>query len=194
MIYALAVLSPGPGVAAIIARSLARGLKGAPAFLAGFVAGDICWMLLTVIGLAAVAKKWTTGFTILRLAGGLYLLYLAIQLWRHTGERAAADAATNSETAAAPFLGGLSITLGNPKAVIFYFAVLPAVVPVTRLDRYGVLQMVFIILSINPLVLGGYAIAAANAQRFFSEGRSLMWLHRILGTALGIAAFSVLVV
>ena len=42
-VYALAVATPGPGVAAIIARSLAHGLKGAPAFIAGFVVGDLVW-------------------------------------------------------------------------------------------------------------------------------------------------------
>ena len=59
-VYALAVAAPGPGIAAIIARGLAHGLKGAPAFIAGFMVGDLVWFAIAATGLAALAKTAAT--------------------------------------------------------------------------------------------------------------------------------------
>jgi threonine/homoserine/homoserine lactone efflux protein len=54
--YVLAVASPGPGVAAVLARSLGHGMRGAPAFIAGFLVGDLVWFALAAAGLAALAQ------------------------------------------------------------------------------------------------------------------------------------------
>ena len=52
LVYALAVATPGPGIAAVIARGLGRGTHGAPAFIAGFLVGDLIWFTLAALGLA----------------------------------------------------------------------------------------------------------------------------------------------
>jgi threonine/homoserine/homoserine lactone efflux protein len=55
-IYFLAVALPGPGIAAVVARALARGTQGAPAFIAGFLVGDLIWFTFAATGLAALAR------------------------------------------------------------------------------------------------------------------------------------------
>ena len=55
-VYILAVATPGPGVAAVIARGLDHGPRGAAAFIAGFVVGDLIWFLGAALGLAALAQ------------------------------------------------------------------------------------------------------------------------------------------
>ncbi|MBV8306165.1 MAG: LysE family transporter, partial [Gammaproteobacteria bacterium] len=57
LVYALAVASPGPGVASVVARALGRGLAGAPAYIAGFVVGDLLWFTLAAAGLAMLAER-----------------------------------------------------------------------------------------------------------------------------------------
>jgi threonine/homoserine/homoserine lactone efflux protein len=74
LIYALAVATPGPGVAAILARALGRGVAGAPAFIGGFVAGDLLWFTLAALGLAVLAQRAQALFVGVRFAGALYLL------------------------------------------------------------------------------------------------------------------------
>jgi threonine/homoserine/homoserine lactone efflux protein len=75
--YATAVFSPGPGVAALVARVLARGLRGAPAFIAGFLIGDLVWFTVAATGLALLAQTFAIVFLAVKYAGVAYLLYLA---------------------------------------------------------------------------------------------------------------------
>ena len=81
LVYALAVASPGPGVAAVVARSLVRGTRGVPAFIAGFVIGDLVWFTVAVTGLAALAQTAGAVFAAIKYAGAAYLLYLAWRMW-----------------------------------------------------------------------------------------------------------------
>jgi len=193
LIYAFSVMSPGPGVAAIVGRSLARGTRGAPAFLAGFVVGDLIWLLLTVVGLAAAARAFSGAFAALKIAGALYLLFLAWQMWRPAG-RIVVDVrqAIPPESAVAPFFGALALTLGNPKAMVFYLAVVPSIVPLERLDSYALAQLLVIVLLLNPAGLGIYAYGAARAQRLFGNARALRVLNRTIGTVLGIIAIGII--
>jgi threonine/homoserine/homoserine lactone efflux protein len=57
----LAVASPGPGIAAVVAGALGRGVRGAPAFIAGFVVGDLVWLTLAATGLAVRWVQRGTG-------------------------------------------------------------------------------------------------------------------------------------
>src|ERR1700751_6168682 len=77
--YFAAVATPGPGVAALIARVLGQGLKGVAPFIAGYFVGDMIWLTLAGTGLAVVAKTSAGVFVAIKFAGAAYLLYHA---WR----------------------------------------------------------------------------------------------------------------
>src|SRR5579864_5414338 len=79
--YLVATATPGPGIAALVARVLARGTRGLPFFIAGFVIGDLIWFTLAATGMAVLAQTARVAFVLLRYAGALYLLYLAYRLW-----------------------------------------------------------------------------------------------------------------
>jgi LysE type translocator len=121
--YFLAVATPGPGVAAVISQALARGSAGAPAFIAGFLVGDLLWFLAAVLGLSALAQTAHTAFVAVKYLGALYLLYLAYKLWSAPVRPLAED--TSPEAARPPhalFLGSLTLTLSNPKPMLFFLA------------------------------------------------------------------------
>ena len=59
-------------------------MQGVPPFIAGFVMGDIVWLTLAVMGLAALARKAALAFTIIKFLGAAYLIYMAYQLWNAT--------------------------------------------------------------------------------------------------------------
>jgi threonine/homoserine/homoserine lactone efflux protein len=79
-------------------------------------------------------------------------------------------------------LGGLALTLGNPKAILFYAAFLPTFIDVTRLDGGDIALAVAVVTLILFLVMLGYCSLAARARRLFQSRRSMRWLNRGAGT------------
>ena len=82
--------TPGPGVAALVARVLGQGLKGVAPFIAGYFVADMIWLTFAATGLAVVAKTFAGVFVAIKFAGAAYLLYLA---WRMATAPAAVEAA-----------------------------------------------------------------------------------------------------
>ncbi|MDY6946498.1 MAG: LysE family translocator [Pseudomonadota bacterium] len=191
-VYMLAVATPGPGVAAIIARSLARGTRGAPAFIAGFLVGDLVWFSFAATGLAALAQTAHTLFVAVKYAGAAYLLYLAYKLW--TVPAVAVADAPDMERGQQPlqlFLGSLALTLANPKTMIFFLALLPTVVPLERLTLLGFFELVMAISILLPLTLGGYVVLASRARRVFKSATAVRRINRGTGAAMACAAVAV---
>jgi threonine/homoserine/homoserine lactone efflux protein len=86
IVFALALLvaavSPGPGIAAILARVLGRGPNGAVAFTAGMAIGDVVWLSCAIVGLAALAQSFYGVFVAIKWAGIAYLVHLAVRARR----------------------------------------------------------------------------------------------------------------
>ena len=194
-VYFLAVATPGPGVAAIVARSLAEGTRGAIAFITGFLVGDLIWFVVAVTGLAALAQKAHTLFVVVKYAGAAYLIYLAIRMWTAKPQLASADtvALPTAERSSRLFLGSLALTLANPKTMIFFLALLPTVVRLEDLTTAGFVEITLAICVVLPAVLGGYTLLAASARRLFRSERAVRRINRASGAAMAGAAVAVVV-
>lgn len=189
--YLAVLILPGPSVTALIARVLAQGLGGAPAFVAGVVTAALLWFTLAATGLALLAASLGGVFEVLRYAGAAYLLYLAWKLWRAPIRPLAAPPA--AADAGRMFLAGLAVNLGNPKAMMFFFALLPTVVDLGGLTLLGFFELALVTAGICTSVLMGYALAAARARRLFTSPRALRLMNRgggavMAGTAVTIVA------
>jgi threonine/homoserine/homoserine lactone efflux protein len=191
LVYVLAVAVPGPGVAAVVARSLSHGTRGAPAFIAGFLAGDLIWFAFAATGLSALAQSAYTVFVVVKWAGVAYLLYLAYRLWTAPVSEVEQGELKPAEQPMKLFLGSLALTLGNPKTMIFFLALLPTVVKLETLTTAGFLELAIAICILLPMVLGGYVIAAARARRLFKSRRALRNINRGTGAAMAGAAVMV---
>jgi len=187
-VYALAVASPGPGVAAIIARSLSRGISGAPAFIAGCAVGDLLWFTAAATGLAALAQTAYTVFLVVKYAGAAYLLFLAYKIWSAPVQPVDDAKVDASQSSFKLFLGSLSLTLGNPKVMVFFLALLPTVINLQTLTVPAYLELAAAIVVILPTVLGGYALLASRARRFFRSERSVKALNRSTSAVMASAA------
>ncbi|MCJ2082124.1 LysE family translocator [Methylobacterium sp. J-090] len=189
-IYAVAVASPGPGIAALVARVLARGTGGIGAFIAGFVVGDLVWFGVAAAGLALLARSLAVAFVVLKYAGAAYLAVLAWKAWTAPVEpvetaRVAADGRIRL------FLGGLVLTLGNPKVILFFLALLPGVVDLDHLTPLGFAGIGATIVVVLSTVLAAYAAAAARARRVFTSVRARRAINRGAGTVMAGAAVAV---
>jgi threonine/homoserine/homoserine lactone efflux protein len=187
---AVAAASPGPTITALVARVLARGTSGALAFILGLLIGEVLWLTAAVLGLAFVAKTFALAFLILKYAGAAYLLFLAWRMWT-------APACVERETGLKPerparlFLAAISLTLGNPKIMVFYLALLPNLIDLKGVDSLGYAELVGITMAILTLVDGTYVLLAARARKLFRNARAIRVLNRGAGALLAGAAVAV---
>jgi threonine/homoserine/homoserine lactone efflux protein len=188
--YAIAVLVPGPGVAAVVARALGGGFAAAFPMVLGILAGDLVYLVFALFGLAAIATWFGPVFVVIKWASALYLLYIAWQFWSAkpgTEQIGAKSDASRWKT----FLSGFMLTLGNPKTIVFYLALLPTVVPLDQpITVLGFTELTAIVVVVLLIIGCGYAGLAAMARDFFRSSRALRNLNRTAGVIMaGAAAF-----
>src|SRR5689334_6461925 len=140
-VYLLATASPGPGIAAIIARVMAHGSRGIAAFLAGFVIGDLIWFTLAATGMSVIAQQAHAVFVAVKFGGVAYLLFLAYRLWTAPAQAVDQNAQASAQSPLRLFAGSLALTLGNPKVMVFFLALLPTVVDVSHVTFVGFVQI-----------------------------------------------------
>ncbi len=191
VVYFLAVATPGPGVAAVIARALAHGTRGAGAFIAGYLVGDLLWFTVAAAGLAALAHSAQAVFVAVKYLGAAYLLYLAYRAWHTPVATLATQVRAPGQPPLQLFLGSLSLTLANPKTIAFFLALLPTVVRLEALTISGFCAIALVICIILPLTLGGYVWLASHTRTLFQSARSLRALNRGAGIAIAGAAVAI---
>ena len=189
--YLTAVASPGPGVAAVVARVLAKGTQGMPGFIAGFVIGDLAWFTVAATGLAVLAQAFAALFLAIKYAGAAYLLFLAWRLWTAPAAALQVRGEGPAEGGFRLFAAGLSLTLGNPKVIVFFLALLPTVVHLDTLSLAGFAEVAALIVVILSAVLGSYAVAAVRARRLFTSPLAVQRLNRGTGAVMAGAALTV---
>lgn len=117
-------LTPGPDMVLYLGKAISQSRQAGPAAFSGAVSGLLVHTLLAAIGLSAILAASATAFTIVKIAGAIYLLYLAYDAIRH-GSAFALSPAAVPERLPSLYLKGLLVNLLNPKIVIFFLTLLP---------------------------------------------------------------------
>ncbi|GLK85030.1 LysE family translocator [Ancylobacter defluvii] len=188
---ALAAASPGPSVIALVARTLAHGRQGTIPLVAGIILGDMVWLAAAALGLAALAATLGSLFVVVRLAAAIYLIFLAWKLWTAPAHAIAATMPKPNGSPAGLFLTGLGMTLGNPKAMAFYLALLPTIIDLNHLTMLAFVEMCAIIVMVLALVFGLYVGLAQRARGMIGSRRTIRLINRACGTAMAGAAVMV---
>jgi threonine/homoserine/homoserine lactone efflux protein len=188
----IAAAIPGPGMTAIVARALGSGFRPTFVMGLGLILGDLCYLTAVVLGLALVAQTFTTPFLIIKYLGALYLVYIAWKLWT-AGLIAQNIEAKRSTGVGLSFLSGLLVTLGNPKTMLFYVALVPTLIPLERIDVSDYFVLVGATFAVLIAVLIPYILLATQARALLKKPDSLRVLNRsaasiLAGTAAYIAA------
>jgi len=189
----VAAAIPGPGVTALVARALGSGFRSSLAMSFGLMLGDLTYLTAVVLGLAFVAQTFGMVFLAIKWAGVAYLAFLAWRFWTSGISPETIEARKGKGGFVASFIAGLTLTLGNPKTMIFYLAITPTLVDLKRvtLADYGVL--VALTVTVLFVVLVPYLALAAKARWFLKSPRALKVLNRtaagfMMGAAAAIAA------
>jgi threonine/homoserine/homoserine lactone efflux protein len=188
-LYAICIAVPGPGVVAMVARSLGSGFRSAIPAAIGTLAGDLVWMTLSAFGLAGLAAAMGVWFLVIKYAGALYLLYMGYKYW--TAEVRAMPQILPA-TVSQSFFSQLSVTLGNPKAMGFFLAVFPQVVDLQHLNAAGYAQLVAATAVLIPSIMLAYAGAAAQVRTLLTSQRARKGINRtaaviMVGAGAGVA-------
>jgi threonine/homoserine/homoserine lactone efflux protein len=130
--FAIGVASPGPSVLAVMGTAMAQGRARALALAAGIVSGSLCWGLSAAFGLAALMARWSGALALVKVVGGLYLLWLAWQAARKAVRGAGPQAAMRrgaGERYARTYARGAALHLTNPKAIVVWLSVVSLALP-----------------------------------------------------------------
>ncbi len=117
---------PSSSVALVVARSATAGVANGIAVSIGIVLGDLLFILLAILGLTAVAELMGGLFSILKVAGGLYLIWLGVSLLKAKGgQLSLRESEHRKKGLLVSISAGLLLTLGDIKAIIFYASLFP---------------------------------------------------------------------
>ena len=179
----ICIISPGPAVLLSVTNSLTHGFAESVYSSLGNVAGLFIVSAGAAFGLGALLQTSVFWFTTLKFIGAAYLVYLGIRQWR-SKTNVFADAAQTFEHRQGKwrsFVQGVSVAVSNPKAVLFFTALFPQFVDVSRpvVIQFFILTITFMLFSFIVLVC--YALCARSVKVWFAQGRRALWFNRVAG-------------
>lgn len=189
---ALTAGSPGPSLAALVAQVLTRGWRAVLPFLAAMWLGEVIWLTMAIVGLVALAEAFHTLFVAIKWLGVGYLAWMAWKMWTAPAEMVG-ERVPERRSGLKMFLSGMSVTLGNPKIMLFYLALLPTLIhlaDVTFADWASISATLVIVLAAIDL---SYVALAAGARRFLRNPRAVKIANRTSAVAMGGAAIGIAV-
>jgi len=188
----IAAGSPGPSIAALIARVLTRGARDVFPFLAAMWLGEMVWLSFAVLGLAAIAESFHYIFVAIKWIGVAYLLFLAYKMWTAPSDTSG-SMMPESGSARRLFFAGLTVTLGNPKIMMFYVALLPTIIDINAVTLSGWAELVAVMFAVLVIVDLAWVLFAAKARLLLRSNRAVKIANRtsaglMAGAAAAIAA------
>jgi len=195
------IVIPGPSVLFIVGRALQHGRREALLSVIGNAGGEVVHAVLVAIGIGAIIAASATAFTVLKLVGGAYLVYLGVQAIRHrrdglavpTDDAQAADALASPSIPARRVLAeAFTVGVTNPKTLVFVAAVLPQFVDPARGPAWAQILLLGLVFAIVAVISdGAYALLASGARHWFASSPTRVARMRAAGggmmAALGVA-------
>jgi len=181
------ILVPGPSVLFVVGRSLAHGRRDGILSVVGNALGGLPIVLAVALGLGAVVAGSVVAFTVVKVLGAAYLVYLGVKAFRSAREAGEVPARDLGPVTSArrTLVEGFTVGITNPKTIVFFAAVLPQFVDV----RAGAVAGQMVVLGMTFLLLAlvcdsGWALAAGTARGWFARSGRLVAMRRAGGTML----------
>ena len=174
------IVIPGPSVLFVIGRSIALGRRAGVLSVVGNALGTVPAVVAVAFGVGAIVASSVAAFTVIKIAGAIYLVYLGVQAIRH---RHAHVPGTDSAPASARKLlaEGFIVGMTNPKTIAFFVAVLPQFVAPSAGNVWAQLLLLGLTFQLLALVCDSvWALAAGTARAWFA--RSPRRISTLAGT------------
>ncbi|HSH90196.1 MAG TPA: LysE family translocator [Ramlibacter sp.] len=175
----LLIVTPGPTMLMCMTNSVNHGPRRAMTSVAGAVTAVLCVMLLSAMGLGALLAASETAFTIAKVVGAAYLVWLGIKTFR---SHAVLDVETQAAIPRRSFyLQGLLVGASNPKAVLFFAAFFPQFLnpdsPIA--PQFAILALTFMVFEFTVLTL--CALGVARLMPMLKSSGPVKWINRVCG-------------
>ncbi|TNF57786.1 MAG: lysine transporter LysE [Burkholderiales bacterium] len=189
-------VSPGSGAVLAMTHGLAYGVRGASATILGLEAGVAVILLVAGAGVGALLLASATAFTVVKVVGALYLIWLGWRQWvapvgedPATEQPSSAGGSVAATAKAGPparqrFVLGFLTNVTNPKGIVFMVAVLPQFIDPQRSLWWQLPVMLVTAVAVDVVVMHGYAFLASRAQRWLATARARRAQNRVFGSVL----------
>lgn len=176
----LLALSPGPDNIFVLTISIARGALAGITTTLGLCSGLVVHTLAVALGVAVFIQESALAFSLLKLAGALYLAWLAWKIFRAPAEELAAS--TSRESHKRLYLRGVLMNIMNPKVSLFFLAFLPQFVnPQLGSVTLQIALLGLLFMASAFVVFGLISLAAGRIGRFLGKGKGALILNRLSG-------------
>ncbi len=187
LVVALLTIAPGVDTALVVRSAAVAGRSRAWGAVVGIGCGVLAWGALTAVGVSALLAASRVAYTLVRLAGAVYLVYLGLRLLRsalrgHGGGLAVATGVT--DTFVAGWRQGLFTNLLNPKVGAFYLAILPQFVPVDAPHLIWGLSLAAVHVTEGTIWLGAVLLAARSLRTWLERPRVVRTIDAVVGTVI----------
>ena len=182
--YVIAAGSPGPSTLRIMGVAIDHGRRAGLALAVGVISGSLFWGLSTATGLSALLARYAEALIVLKILGGLYLLYLAFRAARSALTADATVSAgsppdTNFPTSVALYRQGLVMHLTNPKAVLAWIALVTLGLG-AEASWHDVATILVGCAVLSVTIFGGYALVFSTAPMIRLYRRARRWIEGVL--------------
>jgi len=174
---------PGPGLAVVVSRALGSGPRAGFAVVTGLVIADLLFLGIAFVGLLAIATTMGPMFQLVKYAAAAYLIWRGYREIVGTEGRMAVQAGAGGALWRDAGLGLLA-SLGNPKAILFFGAVLPTFVDMTAVAAGDFPVLAGIVAGVSYLVYGCCIILADRTRHFMASTKAAKRLRKLTGTIL----------
>ncbi|MBT5266040.1 MAG: LysE family translocator [Rhodospirillaceae bacterium] len=197
-IFALALLiaagSPGPSIAALVARVISRGWRDVAPFLVAMWVGELIWLSLAIAGLSALAETFHWVFVAVKYLGVGYLAWLAWKMWTSPisiQEQGQDQTPSSGSGPFRMFWAGLAVTLGNPKIMVFYLALLPTIIDLAAVTLADFSMLAMVTLVVLAAIDIGYVVLAAKVRVLLLTPTAMRVANRVSAAVMGAAAAAI---
>jgi threonine/homoserine/homoserine lactone efflux protein len=174
---AVLLVIPGPTILTVVSYSLAQGRQASVPLIVAVALGDSTALALSLLGLGTVLATSAFWFTVVKTAGGLYLLYLGVRMLM-VGVSALSPKVAPARTSRWKlFANTYAVTATNPKGIVFYVAFLPQFVDTAgnAHSQLWIMAATFVVLAIINATL--YTFFASSAARLLASAKAQRWFN-----------------
>jgi len=185
VVHLLAVASPGPSTVLVVQTAAVSGRRGGLIAACAMMLGALAWAAAALFGLQALFAQFAWLYRVFQVAGGLFLIYLAMMMWRHARDPLPEIASVARGSDRQIFVRALLLQLSNPKIMVFFGSIFLTVLPqdMPAWIEGAALALVafneFTWFALLALLFSG-----GTARAFYR--RTKFWLDRIMGGALAL--------